>query len=142
MKSFLLGLALILTIGVFAQAPVEFKMMKHNFGKIKQGVPVTTTFNFTNNSAKPVVIENATAECGCTSPEFPKGAIAKGKSGIIKVTYNAANPGAFTKKVNVKVAGVTDMVVLTIEGEVVNPTASGTPVKTKPDVKNMKLIKE
>ncbi len=127
MKSFLLGLALILTVGVFAQAPLQFKQTKHSFGKIKQGVPVTTSFSFVNKGSKPVVIENANADCGCTSPEYPKGAIAKGKAGTIKVTYNAASPGTFTKKVTVKLAGVADPIILTIDGEVAASGAAATP---------------
>lgn len=123
MKGFLLGFALLLTVGVFAQSPLTFKTVKHSFGKIKQNVPVTTTFTFTNTSDKPVVIENATADCGCTSPEYPKGAIAKGKSGTIKVSYNAANIGAFTKMVHVKIAGINQPIDLTIDGEVVSGNA-------------------
>jgi hypothetical protein len=59
--------------------------------------------------------------CGCTKPEYPETPITKGKKGIIKVTYNAANPGAFTKNVTVKFAGVAEPIVLTIEGEVLKP---------------------
>src|SRR4249920_3739486 len=85
-------------IPVFAQTttPVEFKELKHSFGKINQGKPVTTTFTFTNTSEKPVVIETATAGCGCTKPEYPQEPVMKGKEGTIKVTYNAASMGAFT----------------------------------------------
>ncbi len=68
-----------------------------------------------------MVIESAVAECGCTTPEYPKGVIAKGASEKIKVTYNAASMGSFTKRVTVRVAKVADPVVLTIEGEVVDP---------------------
>ena len=107
----------------FAQdAPVKFQELKHSFGKIKQGVPVTTEFKFTNTSGKPVIIEVATAECGCTTPDYPKEPIMKGKTGTIKVTYNAANPGHFEKKVTVKFANVNEPVVLTIDGEVETKT--------------------
>jgi hypothetical protein len=56
-------------------------------------------------AAKPAVIEFANAECGCTTPEYSKNPIMKGKTSTIKVTYNAANPGGtFKKNVNVKFA--------------------------------------
>jgi hypothetical protein len=125
MKKLLTVLAFISAIPAFAQdsaahaAPVEFKELKHSFGKIEQGKPVTTQFNFTNTSDKAVVIESAVAGCGCTKPEYPQEPIMKGKTGTIKVTYNAANPGAFTKTVTVKFANVAEPVILTIEGEVV-----------------------
>jgi len=115
-----------LSAATFAQdkAPLEFKETKHSFGKIKQNVPATYVFTFKNTSAAPVVIESAVAGCGCTTPEYPKGVIPKGASNSIKVTYNAASMGAFTKQVTVRVAKVADPVVLTIDGEVVGSDAA------------------
>ena len=118
---------LIAVLGVstlFAQKPLDFKETKYSFGKIKQGVPATHVFTFTNVSDKPVVIESAVAGCGCTTPEYPKGAIAKGASNDIKVTYNAAAMGAFTKQVTVKIVGEQDPIVLNIEGEVVDAASA------------------
>ncbi len=102
---------------------VKFTVMKHTFGKIKQNVPATYTFTFTNASTnKPLIIETATAQCGCTTPEYPKAPIGKGKKGTIKVTYNAATMGAFTKTVTVKFANIAEPITLTIDGEVVAAT--------------------
>lgn len=134
MKKILFLLIAVLTVAaVFAQtkAPITFNEVKHNFGKIKQSIPATYVFTFKNTSNTPVVIESAIAECGCTTPEYPKGVIAKGASEKIKVTYNAASMGTFTKRVTVRVAKIADPVVLTIEGEVVDPkaTAKVTPAK-------------
>ena len=127
MKKLLAVLALIAVTPAFAQtastaqtaSPVAFKIMKYSFGKVEQGKPVTTEFSFTNNSDKPVIIETANAGCGCTKPEYSEAPILKGKSSTIKVTYNAANMGTFTKTVTVKFANVAEPVVLTIEGEVI-----------------------
>lgn len=118
---------------VFAQskAPIEFKEVKHSFGKIKKDVPATYVFTFKNTSNAPVVIESAVAGCGCTTPEYPKGAVAKGANEKIKVTYNAATMGTFTKTVTVKVAKVAEPIVLTIDGEVVDAkTTAKTTAKT------------
>ena len=106
------------TAPVAGKAPIEFSEAKHSFGKVPQGVPVTYYFSFKNTSSTPVVIESATAQCGCTTPEYPKGAIAKGTSEKIKVTYNAASMGSFTKQVTIKVAKYADPIILTIDGEV------------------------
>ncbi len=122
MKKFLFLLVAVLAAAtIFAQskAPLDFKEVKHSFGKIKQNVPATYVFAFKNTSSAPVVIESATAQCGCTTPDYPKGVIPKGASNTIKVTYNAASMGSFTKQVTVRVAKVTDPIVLTIDGEVV-----------------------
>ncbi len=118
----LLGIA---TVFAQSNAPIEFKETKHSFGKIKKDVPATYTFTFKNTSNAPVVIESAVAGCGCTTPEYPKGVVAKGATEKIKVTYNAASIGAFTKTVTVKVAKVVDPIVLTIDGEVVDPAKTG-----------------
>jgi hypothetical protein len=120
-KSILFLIAIFGVFGLFAQetSPLTFKTTKHSFGKIQQKKPVTVNFTFTNTSGKVVIVENATAECGCTTPEYPKGAIAKGATNQISVTYNAEAMGSFTKKVTVKLANVAEPVYLYIEGEVV-----------------------
>lgn len=127
MKKLLLITSLFISAAVFAQSksPLDFSTVKYSFGQITQGKPVTTEFTFTNNGDKPAIIETATAECGCTTPEYPKTPIMKGKTGVIKVTYNAAAMGAFTKHVNVKIASVNEPVVLTIDGTVVPATKTG-----------------
>lgn len=130
MKQILLFISFIACTGIFAQGPADiaFKTPTHSFGKIKQGVPVTYVFTFTNHSSKPAVIEFANAECGCTTPEYDKAPIPKGKTSSIKVTYNAANPGSFKKNVNVKFTHANLPTTLTIEGEVI---AGATKAKTK-----------
>lgn len=133
MKKFgFLFLAMFSVATLFAQTtPLNFATTKHTFGKIKQNVPATYAFSFTNTSDQPVVIESAVAGCGCTTPEYPQQPIASGKTGTIKVTYNAAAPGTFTKQVTVKVAKVADPIILNIDGEVVPAaTAKATAVKT------------
>lgn len=99
---------------------IKFKETTYNFGKIKMGVPVTHEFEFTNISGQPVVIEFAQASCGCTTPTWPQGAVAKSKSDKINAGFNAASLGQFTKPITVKVAGVEGTMQLTITGEVLS----------------------
>lgn len=115
---FLTILGFIASVSVMAQQDIKFAEGSFKFGKLEQGKPATHIFTFTNNGAKPAIIEFASAECGCTTPEYSKEPILKGKSSSIKVTYNAAALGTFTKRVTIKFAGVTEPVILTIEGEV------------------------
>ncbi|MEI9946042.1 MAG: DUF1573 domain-containing protein [Chitinophagaceae bacterium] len=91
----------------------------HNFGKIKQGVPVTFSFELKNISNAPVVVENTSASCGCTTPEKITEPIAPGTSVKLKVQYSAAAVGPFTKDVFIKLAGVEQQKVVHITGEVV-----------------------
>ncbi len=121
MKKIVLLLSLFIATAAFSLSvpDITFKATTHSFGKIKQNVPVTYIFSFTNTGTKPAVIEFANAECGCTTPEYSKDPILKGKTSNIKVTYNAANPGTFKKNVNVKFVSTQLPVVLTIDGEVI-----------------------
>ncbi len=119
MKKIALLICLSFGLGAFAQTGINFKVTTHGFGKIKQNVPATYSFSFTNSSTKPLIIEVATAECGCTTPVYSKEPIAAGKTSTIQVTYNAANLGTFSKHVNVKFANINPPTILTIEGEVI-----------------------
>lgn len=116
---FLTILGFMTAVSVMAQQDIKFAEGSFKFGKLEQNKPATHIFTFTNNGSKPAIIEFASAECGCTTPEYSKEPILKGKSSSIKVTYNAAALGTFSKRVTIKFAGVTDPVILTIEGEVV-----------------------
>lgn len=125
MKKFLsLSGLLIFTIALmsfgFQSESLKFEKTTHIFGKVKQNEPVSVEFSFTNTSAKAIIIEDATAECGCTKPEFPPRPIAPGKSGVIKVTYDSKTMGAFTKKITVKLVNITSPIELFIKGEVVS----------------------
>lgn len=131
MKSFLLAVsALMLSVTMFAQAPattgqkasdvLKFKELTHDFGKIKQNVPVTFDFAFTNTSNKPVVIESAIASCGCTTPVKPEAPVGKGKQDKITAGFNAQNLGTFTKTITIKVAGIDAPMEIRITGEVLN----------------------
>jgi hypothetical protein len=127
-KLFLFASVVLLSAGLSARAQqasqkkaedvIKFKELTHDFGKIKQGVPVTYDFAFTNISDAPVIIESATPSCGCTTPVKPEGAIQKGKDDKITAGFNAQAVGPFNKSITVKVAGVDLPVQLKIVGEV------------------------
>jgi uncharacterized protein DUF1573 len=121
MKIILSCIAALLLVTANAQndtSAAAFTTTTHSFGKIKHAVPATTSFSFVNKTDKNLIIETAVAECGCTTPDYPKTPIQKGKTGVIKVTYNAETPGKFSKRVTVKFANIKVPVILTIEGEV------------------------
>lgn len=124
MKKFLfIASAFILSAGAMAQTSkpddvAKFNTDKHDFGKIKQAVAATYEFEVTNKTDKPLIIENAHASCGCTTPEWNKEPLAPGKTAKIKVGYNAVQGGHFDKLVYVKFAGITEEKVLGITGEV------------------------
>src|SRR5688572_12270754 len=125
-KVFMALAAVLVSTTLFAQAavkkedPIKFKETSYNFGKIKQGTPVTHEFVFENVSDKPVIIESATASCGCTTPVKPEPPIAQGKSDKIVAGFNAAAAGVFNKSIFIKVAGAETPIELKISGEVLS----------------------
>lgn len=75
-----------------ANAPVmKFEFESHDFGKIKEGDLASYEFKFTNTGKSPLIISNAVASCGCTTPEWPKSPLQPGQAGKVKVTFNSAN---------------------------------------------------
>lgn len=100
-------------------AEIKFDKETNDFGVIPQGVPASYTFIVTNTGKAPLIITNASATCGCTTPEWTKDPIKPGGKGYVKATYNAATPGPFTKAVTVTSnAAGRESVTLTLKGEV------------------------
>lgn len=120
-------LALLLTAG-FAYAKksksegtgsIKFAETVWDFGTIKNDRPAVHEFEFTNNGDGNLVIVDATAECGCTRPEWPEKPIAPGKKGKVKVSYNPiGRPGSFEKTVTVKTNGSPKKARIKIRGTV------------------------
>lgn len=132
-KLFLLAATFVTGFAVMAQKPdevIKISADTYNFGKIKQGVPVTTFFTVTNTSDKPVVLETVVASCGCTTPEWSKEPIAPKGTSQIKVGYNAASPTAFTKDITIRLAGIQEAKIIHISGEVLTADAFDAYTKT------------
>ncbi|PZR28506.1 MAG: DUF1573 domain-containing protein [Citrobacter freundii] len=60
-----------------------------DLGKIKEGEVVEVTYRFKNSGAKPLVITNVYASCGCTVPEKPEKPYAPGEEGVIKAKFDS-----------------------------------------------------
>lgn len=103
------------------KAEMTFEEKVYDFGAIKEnGGPVSIEFPFTNTGESNLVVYDAKAECGCTTPEYPKAPVAPGKTGKIKVTYNPlGRPGIFEKVITVKSNGKKSKVRLKIRGSVI-----------------------
>lgn len=138
-KLLIAATALIFSSALFAQQEkfddhLKFKATEHDFGKIKAGTPVTYDFAISNVGKIPVVVESATASCGCTTPVKPEQPILPGDANKLTAGFNAAAPGPFTKTITVKLAGVDEVKVITIKGEVLNEAEYAAYLKTKEKV--------
>lgn len=69
-------------------ALVSFDTKEHNFGTVKEGDIVETTFKITNSGKTDLVIMDAKVTCGCTVPVWPKAPIKPGQTEDIKVKFN------------------------------------------------------
>ncbi len=125
MKKLILLFAVILGFAFTASAQdnqkAEFKFNeeKHDFGKIQQGTPVTTVFEFTNIGKEPLILTEVKPTCGCTIADYTKAPVKSGEKGTIKITYNAAAISPFNKTIVVKSNSKTPEKYLNIVGEVV-----------------------
>ena len=72
-----------------------------DLGKQKEGKEIEITFRFKNSGSKNLVIQNVTAQCGCTIPEKPEKPFAPGEEGIIKTKYNGSGHGETRKEIYV-----------------------------------------
>ena len=114
-----LGFAFNASAQTDAKAEFKFNEEKHDFGKIPQGTPVTTVFEFTNVGTEPLILTEVKPTCGCTIADYTKTPVAKGAKGTIKITYNAAVVSAFNKTIVVTSNAKTPTKYLNIVGEVV-----------------------
>jgi hypothetical protein len=99
-----------------------------DFGKIPEGPVAEHVFEFKNVGKEPLIISNANASCGCTTPEWNKEPVLPGKKGKITVRYNTqGRVGPIAKSVyitsNAALEDGKDRYELYIKGEVV-PAAS------------------
>ena len=135
MKKLMLIFAVILGFAFTASAQdnekAEFKFNeeKHDFGKVPQGTPVTTVFEFTNIGKEPLILTDVKPTCGCTIADYTKTPVKSGEKGIIKITYNAQVVAPFNKTIVVTSNAKTPTKYLNIVGEVVQKATTGTSSK-------------
>jgi Protein of unknown function (DUF1573) len=102
----------------------------YNFNKATDGEVVEYSFRFKNTGTKPLIITNASAQCGCTVPEKPEKPIAVGDTGFIKVKFNSTGRvGNVHKTITVTSNAEPAFPDLLLKGEVVaKKDADGNPI--------------
>lgn len=102
-------------------ASLSFESLEHNFGVIPYKNEAEYNFKFSNSGKTPLIISDVKTSCGCTVPDWPKKPVKPGKSGEVKIKYDAAFPGVFHKTIEVFYNGKDSPQTLTIKGEVEYP---------------------
>lgn len=82
---------------------ITFEKETHDFGTIKEGDVVETTFKFTNTGNAPLLITRIKATCGCTVPkDWKKTAIQPGEKSSFNVKFNSRNkPNKNNKRITI-----------------------------------------
>ena len=108
-------------------APVmTFDVSEHDFGNITQANRVAHTFTFKNTGSTPLVIESASAMCGCTVPEWPKEPIAPGETGKISVEFDPTGKmGQQSKQVTIRANTQPEITQLMIRANIIDNTQAG-----------------
>jgi hypothetical protein len=99
-------------------AEMTFKYTDHNFGSVASGSDVSYDFEFINTGKEPIVINNVSTSCGCTTPSWPREPIPSKGRAIIKVKYDSNRIGNFSKTITVYSNAKNSPVVLSIKGSV------------------------
>lgn len=95
---------------------IKFEKETHDFGTIEYNKPASYEFKFTNTGSAPLILSDVQPGCGCSVADYSKTPVKPGDAGTIKVTYNAAVKGPFTKSFVVKSNTRTPIKTLTIKG--------------------------
>lgn len=101
-------------------APVmTFAESQFDFGDIQPGSKVAHTFAFTNTGKTPLLIADATASCGCTTPNWTKEPVAPGAKGTLDVQFDSkGKQGLISKQVSVRANTQPATTVIYIKGNV------------------------
>lgn len=105
---------------------IEFSKDVHDYGTIENGADGTCEFEFKNTGKEDLKIANCRASCGCTIPSWPREAIKKGETAVIKVKYDTKRTGPIHKTITITSNAVnTPSKLLTIKGKI-NPPKTAT----------------
>ena len=61
----------------------------YDFGTLTEGDTVEHVFAFTNTGEFPLIINNITVSCGCTTPDWPREPVAPGEKSSVQVRFNS-----------------------------------------------------
>lgn len=67
---------------------LKFDKIRHDFGNVKPDSENLCKFKVTNTGKNPLIIENVSASCGCTTPKKPEAPIQPGQSDYIEVGFH------------------------------------------------------
>ncbi|ARK11929.1 DUF1573 domain-containing protein [Fibrivirga algicola] len=108
-------------------AKIEFlEKGVHDFGQITEGDTVEYLYKFVNKGELPLMINNITASCGCTTPDWPRDPVAPGQESAVRVRFNSRGKQGEQRK-SVSIYANTEPAMTNVEFKVlVNPKPDST----------------
>lgn len=74
-------------------AGIQWNKTVHDFGTLRQGAKVSTTFTCYNKSDSVLIFENVQASCGCVIPGWSKAPLKPGDSSVLQVGIAVGDDG-------------------------------------------------
>ena len=105
---------------------IEFTETTFDFGSINQGDIIRHNFKFKNTGGSSLVIQSVQADCGCTTPSWPKEAIQPGDEGKIEVQFDSEWKKGDIKKAITIVDNTKETTRIYITGFIVAPDNTST----------------
>ena len=87
---------------------MRFDKTVHDYGKVIVDTDNKAFFTVTNTGNKPLIIENVSASCGCTTPKKPEKPIPPGKSDRIEVGFHPRDGQLNEQEKTITVSANTD----------------------------------
>jgi len=98
---------------------IAFAQTEFDFGQVNEGEIVERVFEFTNTGTAPVILEQVSASCGCTTPAYTQTPVLPGQTGEIKVRFDSnGQTGQQQKIISVASNAENGMTTVQIKGEV------------------------
>ena len=99
---------------------IEFIVDSHDFGKISEGEKISFTFPYTNSGKGGLIINSASASCGCTVPSYSKEPLLPGEKGKIEILFDSnGRLGVQHKTIAIRTNGSPGIKILDIYAEVI-----------------------
>lgn len=80
---------LVLSLSIYSDATIRFKVKTVNFGEIEIGKIKNIEFEFENIGDSLLVIKKISSSCGCTVAELQKKEYTPGETGTMIIRFNS-----------------------------------------------------
>lgn len=90
-----------------------------NVGQVMFRQPVIVDYQLVNKSNRPIYINKVRTSCGCTTVEYPEGAVRGDDTFTVRATYDAKQMGHFEKQIGLYIDDSCEPYILTLKGVVV-----------------------